>query len=465
MVLSKADVVKYNGRVLRSRNRLLQTNSFYGMLLMHMRFFLDEECETAYTDGERIAFSPAFMDKLTDSELDFVLMHEILHVVLEHCFRVGDRDNFLFNCASDIVVNSNIRLSNGDDPLSITIAAFGESMNIAPNGKPGHLYTAEEVYEMFPRSERDKASGGSGKGNGTSSSGSGDGNGSSQGKKGSGSAKKEGGEEGDASQANCGKESKSGTGGAAGGKGQKGLSGTRWDDHSHWKEDDGDSQLSDTWRARVAAAAATVLSIEEASDGCGSVPLGVDRLLKERHRSQVDWRTLLHEFVQEEICDWSFSPPDHRFPDSPFFLPDFNGTVENVRNILFMADTSGSISDDMLSHAYSELLAVIEQYDGAFEGFLGFFDAEVYEPVPFSTVEDLAEIRPKGGGGTSFHAVFDHVRKWTEEKEEPPACLIMLTDGYAAFPDEEATGGVPVLWLINNEDVTPPYGKVARIKI
>ena len=41
----------------------------------------------------------------------------------------------------------------------------------------------------------------------------------------------------------------------------------------------------------------------------------------------------------------------------------------------------------------------------------------------------------------------------------------MLTDGYAAFPDEDDTFGVPVLWLINNESVTPPYGKVARIKI
>ena len=30
---------------------------------------LDISCETAYTDGERIAFNPDFMDKLSDKEL------------------------------------------------------------------------------------------------------------------------------------------------------------------------------------------------------------------------------------------------------------------------------------------------------------------------------------------------------------------------------------------------------------
>ena len=49
--------------------------------------------------------------------------------------------------------------------------------------------------------------------------------------------------------------------------------------------------------------------------------------------------------------------------------------------------------------------------------------------------------------------------------EQPPASIIVLTDGYAPFPKEEAAMGIPTLWLINNDDVTPPWGKVARIKV
>ena len=87
MPLTKEDQIKYTSRILFSRLRLLQKHGFYGLLLMHVKFGLDEECETAYTDGEKICFSPLFLDKLSDKELDFILMHEILHIVLFHCFR------------------------------------------------------------------------------------------------------------------------------------------------------------------------------------------------------------------------------------------------------------------------------------------------------------------------------------------------------------------------------------------
>ena len=42
---------------------------------------------------------------------------------------------------------------------------------------------------------------------------------------------------------------------------------------------------------------------------------------------------------------------------------------------------------------------------------------------------------------------------------------IILTDGYAPFPQEKLAGGIPVLWLLNNEEVNPPWGKDARITV
>ncbi|MBQ8426913.1 MAG: M48 family metalloprotease, partial [Clostridia bacterium] len=140
---------EYVRRLILSRIRLLNDNGFFGLLLMHAQFALDIEIETAATDGEKIFFSPDFMDELSDSELDFVLMHEIMHVALRHCIRTGDRDPFLFNIACDIVVNSNILLSNNNDRKSITIKKYGESMHLAPDNKEGYEYTVEEVYEML----------------------------------------------------------------------------------------------------------------------------------------------------------------------------------------------------------------------------------------------------------------------------------------------------------------------------
>ena len=147
--------------------------------------------------------------------------------------------------------------------------------------------------------------------------------------------------------------------------------------------------------------------------------------------------------------------------ESPFFLPDFNEKDESVKDILFMIDTSGSMSESQITECYSEIYGAIGQFDGKLQGKLGFFDAVVVEPIPFEDEEEFKIIRPKGGGGTSFDIIFEYVEK--EMEEEPPVSIVILTDGYAPFPDESKANGIPVLWIINNNDVNPPWGKVARI--
>ena len=51
------------------------------------------------------------------------------------------------------------------------------------------------------------------------------------------------------------------------------------------------------------------------------------------------------------------------------------------------------------------------------------------------------------------------------KQDKLPASIIILTDGYAPFPQEKLAGGIPVLWIINNENVKSPWGKVKRIKL
>ena len=131
--------------------RILYNHGFYGLLLMHMIYAVSEEIETACTDGVRITFGIDFLDSPSDSELDFVMMHEILHVVLQHCFRGDVEDPEAYNIAADIVVNSNIMLENGLKASSITLSKYGIAMHVAPDGKEGHEYTAEQVYAMLPK--------------------------------------------------------------------------------------------------------------------------------------------------------------------------------------------------------------------------------------------------------------------------------------------------------------------------
>ena len=401
MELSDINIREYTKRILLSRLRLLCNNGFFGMLLMHMRFGLDCDCETAYTNGKKICFSPQFLDKLSDGELDFIMMHEVMHVALKHCLRGKNYEPERFNIACDIVVNSNILLSNHMDEKSITLKEYGVSMHTAPDGKEGYEYTAEQVYAMLP-----------------------------------------------STPVALKKLIKS--------------DGDMWDDHEKWEEDSMDDYEKQEWDQWVRTAC-EVISIRESSKTFGGPPMMAQRLMKHINKSQIDWRTILNEFVQQEINDYSFSPPDRRFDDSPFFLPDFNEKDEKVQNIWFLIDTSGSISDDAINAAYAEIRAAIEQFNGKLEGLLSFTESFVTDPIPFSNVEELTAIKPIGGGGNDFSAIFKYMKN--NMSDNLPSQIIIITDGYDSFPKESETMGIPVLWLINNEDATPPWGKVARIKV
>ena len=421
MAINQSKVNDYARKLLLSRMRILASHSFYGLLLSHTKFSLDELCPTAYTDGRKIAFNPSFLESLTDEQVDFVLMHEILHIVLQHCMRYEDRNAEIFNIACDIVVNSNILKSFDGDLRKISLDT-GPLMHKSPLGDEGYHYTVEEVYDMLLDKQSGSNSGGS---NSKDSSNNGKDNNSS----------------------------KSKSGGST--KSSYGGSYYVFDDHSHW-ENSGDRELSDAW-AKYFEDACKVVSIEDPSNKRGLLPAFAERILKERGKAQTNWREVLCNFVQEEINDYSFNPPDRRFSDSDFMLPDLNQADDTVKNILFMIDTSGSMTDKMITQAFDEIRGAIQQFNGKLEGYLGFFDGAVVEPKPFSSIEELEIIRPYGGGGTRFDIIFKYVEK--EMNDPYPTSIVILTDGYAPFPEEKEALDIPVLWVINNDKVTPPWGK------
>ena len=234
-----------------------------------------------------------------------------------------------------------------------------------------------------------------------------------------------------------------------------------WDDHTRWGMEKENDTLRDVWIKHLSDACEAI-STRDPFNQRGLLPLFAERFFKESRKPQMDWRMILNDFIQEEIVDYSFAPPDRRYNESPFFLPDFDDKDNLVKDILFMIDTSGSMSDDMITAAFSEIKGAIEQFDGKLKGWLGFFDAAIIEPMPFGDENDLEVIKAAGGGGTDFQIIFEYVQQHMSDKL--PASIIILTDGYAPFPKETLAMGIPVLWLLNNNKANPPWGKVARIK-
>ena len=73
--------------VQRFKMELLRKMPFYGDILMHLVFVEDKRIPTAATNGKIIWYNPNFLSGLKPGERNFVLMHEVLHVVLRHINR------------------------------------------------------------------------------------------------------------------------------------------------------------------------------------------------------------------------------------------------------------------------------------------------------------------------------------------------------------------------------------------
>ena len=164
----------------------------------------------------------------------------------------------------------------------------------------------------------------------------------------------------------------------------------------------------------------------------------------------------------DETRDYSFTPPDRRLQDLDFFLPDYNESETPRLNVLFMVDISASLKDQEVAMAAAEICAAIEQFGGMLSGSIGFFDSEVRRVVPIISAENLLQLKPYSGGGTSFQCIFDYVRE--HMSDNVPSEIVIMTDGKSDFPEYEASSGIPVLWLLTNNRVRIPWGQAAYFR-
>ncbi|MCR5836355.1 MAG: VWA-like domain-containing protein [Lachnospiraceae bacterium] len=87
---------------------MLRNNPFYGDIIMKVKFVERGDIGTAATDGKYIYYNNDYMNSLSEGQFNFVVLHEVLHLLLGHCKRHGERDTSLWNTACDIVVNNMI---------------------------------------------------------------------------------------------------------------------------------------------------------------------------------------------------------------------------------------------------------------------------------------------------------------------------------------------------------------------
>lgn len=217
-----------------------------------------------------------------------------------------------------------------------------------------------------------------------------------------------------------------------------------------------ETERGEGWEKTVEHELKQLKCMKESDDNGDNESFDV-RLWMKTGSSKLNWRRILNCFVQRELCDYSFMPPDRRFYNSDFFLPDFNVNGMKTKEVLFMIDTSGSVDNEMLSMVYTELYEALMQFRGALVGKAVFFDRVIHSEKKFGSTGELRRIVPSGGGGTDFNCIFKYVKE--KYRGEAPASIVIFTDGDAPFPEADAAGNIPVLWLFTKKGKKAPWGQ------
>ena len=97
-------------RLVTARIGLLLRHSFFGNLATRMQLInADLWCSTAATDGQKFYYNSRFIMMLKPKEVEFLVGHEVLHVVYDHMGRRGTRDPQIWNIADDYAVNADLK--------------------------------------------------------------------------------------------------------------------------------------------------------------------------------------------------------------------------------------------------------------------------------------------------------------------------------------------------------------------
>ncbi len=91
--------------VQRFRMTMLLEMPYYGEIISRVPFISDNTIPTAQTNGLQVRYNPDFLGKMRAGQQNFVLMHELFHILLQHGKRSGKKRPDLWNAACDLVVN------------------------------------------------------------------------------------------------------------------------------------------------------------------------------------------------------------------------------------------------------------------------------------------------------------------------------------------------------------------------
>ena len=411
--------VEVYDRIIIARVGLLLRHPFFGNMATRLKILAaDEWLPTAAVDGRNLYYNTQFFNAMTNKEIEFVIAHEILHMVFDHLGRRGDRNPKLYNIAADYIVNNTlVRDRIGDIPSIVDCyqdfkyeewtseAVYDDLFEEAKKNGEEFMKQLEEMGEMLD--EHLDMDGDDSDGNG--------------------------GDAGEEKDVNG-----------------NGVSKTK----PKFSKDEIKKIKDEIKEATINAAQ---------SAGAGNTPAGVQRMIKQLTEPKMNWRELLQQQIQSTIkSDYSFSRPSRKGWQTGAILPGMN--FDQTIDICIAMDMSGSIGNKQAEDFLGEVKGIMDEYKD-YNIKIWCFDTEVYGEDDFTADDgrEITEYEIIGGGGTDFMANW----KYMKEHDIQPKKFLMFTDGYAwdSWGDEDYCDTVFVIHSHHDKNLQAPFGQTAHYEV
>lgn len=182
----------------------------------------------------------------------------------------------------------------------------------------------------------------------------------------------------------------------------------------------------------------------------GTIPGEVDRLIDELINPVLDWTQLLARFMDSNAKnDYTWTRPNKRFFPN-HYMPSMYS--ESIDNVTVTVDTSGSVSDDMLSEILTEIKSVYDTYQPNNMTIID-CDSSIHHIHHVDDSTDIMSLKFTGGGGTSFIPPLDYC------KEHGTNVLLYFTDLYAERICPDDGYEFDTLWICYSNHEPQEYGE------
>jgi predicted metal-dependent peptidase len=376
-------------------------------VMMVGRTYINDYIPTACTNGKDESYGRAFVKKLSDKELAFVIAHEAGHKMYRHLStwkKLHDEDARLANSAMDYVINLMLKDLDPNESV-IAMPRLQEAVGKHKKGDFMGLIderfrgmNTKQVFDILKQEKQEDDGDGEGDG---------------------------------------------------------------FDDHD-WE---GAQNLTDEEKKELAReidqAIRQGLIAHQKHIGNGGA--GLDRELGELLAPKVDWREVLREFVKATCANKdtsSWRRVNRRFLSTGTYMPSMIG--EKVGHLVVAIDTSGSIGGPELDEFLSEVKGIAEEVSPECVDLI-YWDGDVAAHEKYSGAEVsniVSSTKPRGGGGTDPSCV----SKYLKDEAIKPEAIIVLTDGYV--PNWGSDWTAPIMWVISggNKSAVAEHGKTIYLE-